>query len=878
MIIRRNLATNPGIEGVLNWSSNNGSYWAHTVDTAQFHSGAKSILSTPQAAAYATVSPILSAYNVGGGLFPVIVGKVYTVSLWFMYASVDTIQGSKVGYIFLDAAGANIGGGTYAPYVNPGPNIWARSSVVTVPAPANAVNIRILATIDKFGTTVKAGDLGWIDDCVVEEGNVLGNYFDGSTITSDKTEKYSWEGAVNASTSVLSSSPNAIRRNCVYNPGAGGTTGWGHFAGTTGVVTTSNPSTGGPLPNVPYYQRATYTTAQTVANGYWQTGSSTLATTEIKVIPGEDVTASFYVRSSQALQIRAQVNYYTYAGVYISSLAGTNSTLVVGTWTRLSVSGKVPATAARAVILTQQASAGPLLGISDYIDASAMLYEKVAALDTYFDGNAVWDTRYKYAWTGTVNTSDSIQEAIPVGARRNRAQNPRAAIDTNGWVAAPGTTGVRTIANVTTGGPLPECPSFVRMTWTTAPTVANQYLGYGTVGSQGQWTMNCVPGENITASLYVRTSVDGLQVRAQLAFYDSAGTYLGVSVYPPLPQALVANTWTRISVSGVALPGSNRCFIYIQGASAGPLPVIGSTMDVTGVLVGDSGPYFDGAMLWDTAKYSWAGNAHLSESNAEPANILRKNRINNPIGPVLTTSNAHWTPARGTNAVNVDAIRLTINDATIGAFSQRIVSPSLASAAVLRCTPGQVLALSAQLRTNVACLLGCIQFNFFDVNDTSTGAPISSPEVALNANTFTQINLTATAYPNSVKMILYLGIGTGARNLSEWIDFKNIMVEAAGSAGPFFDGNSISDSSTEYAWSGTVVSSESVAIGRTSQAGKNSDMFQQLVNAGYGPGTLVDMEYKRLLSKNGLSYPQKLSLYDLYSLAGEKPRIAAFRR
>lgn len=49
--------------------------------------------------------------------------------------------------------------------------------------------------------------------------------------------------------------------------------------------------------------------------------------------------------------------------------------------------------------------------------------------------------------------------------------------------------------------------------------------------------------------------------------------------------------------------------------------------------------------------------------------------------------------------------------------------------------------------------------------------------------------------------------------------------------------------------------------------------YAALVAAGYGPGSFSDMEYKRLLFEQKLVQPQSLTINDLYSLNGEKPRF-----
>lgn len=46
-----------------------------------------------------------------------------------------------------------------------------------------------------------------------------------------------------------------------------------------------------------------------------------------------------------------------------------------------------------------------------------------------------------------------------------------------------------------------------------------------------------------------------------------------------------------------------------------------------------------------------------------------------------------------------------------------------------------------------------------------------------------------------------------------------------------------------------------------------------LTGAGYTTGSIQDRERKRLLAVLVLTEPQRLSLQDLYKLAGERPRL-----
>src|SRR4030095_10538892 len=70
---------------------------------------------------------------------------------------------------------------------------------------------------------------------------------------------------------------------------------------------------------------------------------------------------------------------------------------------------------------------------------------------------------------------------------------------------------------------------------------------------------------------------------------------------------------------------------------------------------------------------------------------------------------------------------------------------------------------------------------------------------------------------------------------------------------------------------------ETLEVGSVPVGSRADTIYQSLVTT-YGPGSVADMEYRRLLAVNALVSPQKLTMYDLYKLAGEKPRLVAFKK
>src|SRR4030095_8171119 len=114
---------------------------------------------------------------------------------------------------------------------------------------------------------------------------------------------------------------------------------------------------------------------------------------------------------------------------------------------------------------------------------------------------------------------------------------------------------------------------------------------------------------------------------------------------------------------------------------------------------------------------------------------------------------------------------------------------------------------------------------------------------------------------------------------SGWI-FEGVNADAI--RGSFASGYRIPTESAPTAHNSTVTvgaanvqNIENVVVGVPALALSKSDLLFQDLLTSWAPGSIADMEYKRLCAMLGLTNPQPLSLYDLYFLAGEKPRIPA---
>lgn len=156
--------------------------------------------------------------------------------------------------------------------------------------------------------------------------------------------------------------------------------------------------------------------------------------------------------------------------------------------------------------------------------------------------------------------------------RLNLVKNPSAAVNTTGWGATGGGS-VSRITGQTIAG--------------LAATTALRYTATAVVG--GPWLLTAtapllpvIPGRSYTFSAYVRSSV-AKTVTANIEFQN--GNNALVNAAQSAGVALTANTWTRISVTGVAGAGSAHAGPYVLPSAAW---AAGNTLDVAGAMVEES--------------------------------------------------------------------------------------------------------------------------------------------------------------------------------------------------------------------------------------------------------------------------------------------------
>lgn len=192
----------------------------------------------------------------------------------------------------------------------------------------------------------------------------------------------------------------------------------------------------------------------------------------------------------------------------------------------------------------------------------------------------------------------------------NLANNPRAALSTDGIKFAGGSGSTYATRLYSSGGPLPECPSFVRMTWTAAQTSAVSPPQVYATAPDAQLIEG---GETYGYGVYVRTS-KSMPMSAKVGVFNGS-TYLtavsGDSVTVP------ANKWTRLFMTLNAPAAATRLQLNSDPVSSAPFFGIADTLDVTGWMLYKMPAGTPSVTLYgdgDQSGWEWLGPRHASPS------------------------------------------------------------------------------------------------------------------------------------------------------------------------------------------------------------------------------------------------------------------------
>lgn len=288
----------------------------------------------------------------------------------------------------------------------PGVSFWTDSNnIITIPEDYAGQHVRFLQIASISGDNDDSPIT--IKNPTLEEykGYVYNTPFNGSTPAANGVT-YAWAGG-NNNTSVLKNISGVVmRRNLSPNPRttkynlAGkyklydfdpASNGWNSSLPTYSVVAAPDaPSHSG------YFTRMSKTSSGSLVGGELYKFVTTNATAP-KVSANTAYIASYYVRSSVAMTVRAQMAWMNSSASAISTVTGSDTVLAANTWTRLSVTGTSPSGTVGALVnLTCCAAMTFPAGAT--LDVDALIIETGTTVLSYFDGDYTTEANTTTAW------------------------------------------------------------------------------------------------------------------------------------------------------------------------------------------------------------------------------------------------------------------------------------------------------------------------------------------------------------------------------------------------------------------------------------------------------------------------------------------------
>jgi hypothetical protein len=688
--------------------------------TAWASTGGKSlriIPNYPSNSSRAVIAPVI----------PVVPGETYTIVAKIRMTAPQTgslwTNARKLSAYFTPIA--------TLPYGPQAPNVEGVQELrwtVTVPDGATGMDARM-----NMGTEPGGGEM-WVDDVMVVKGTYNGPYFDGTTAAK-------------------------IRRNLARDPSAVSGLGWSdYFPGTVPTVSLVTGASDGPEGASTYRRMA----ATPVSSN---TGGPRHAIATGLFSPGDPVTASMWVRTNVAKSMNVVAQYSGFGQNY-----GTAVSVPANVWTKLSVTGTIPAAAgAFSFSLVPTPSTGWAAGVPLTIDTSRVMIEKLSAAGGtgFFDGSnplapygSAWegaandsasylaDTTFTSSWTGTPDASTSVLSAplvtTPMIGTVWGNDSSSLPLQTSEWSAL----GTKSWRQVPLNG------------------AAYQYLNIGASLVAGKVYTALVTFRMVEAQTHATPAA-----RARSLVYSESGATIQQSQAPNTPGVTELRITFTLGASGTRL-----IMFYGQAYSVG---AVADSKDVWWdkllIVEGNyTGPYFDGSTVPTDPDltYAWVGAVNGSASAQ--------------YGTVATMSG-------GSNA-NCATV-LATDWASTGTKSLRQI-PNTSSPASYTVFPGHslgmiagktytVLAKSRLIAPQTGGLENSGRVRQVMIRQGTGGTDLFSTK-APNAAGVTEHRLTAVMMdPNNGSIFLWNGAAAGGGDV--WWD--DILVVEGVYNGPYFDGS-----------------------------------------------------------------------------------------
>lgn len=176
---------------------------------------------------------------------------------------------------------------------------------------------------------------------------------------------------------------------------------------------------------------------------------------------------------------------------------------------------------------------------------------------------------------------------------------------------------------------------------------------------------------------------------------------------------------------------------------------------------------------------------------------VRRNLAANPVRDDVSSA-AGIQASRGTMSVGSGYLRLTVTDASLGAFAQRF---NTAPSDYLPVAPTEPVTISADCRTNTGSRMGAMLI-WLDASNAVVGSTTTGQYVTPDDTGWVRASVTASAPSGATKFTWYVGTENagGSVQVGEWMDVRHILIEKAKVALPYFDALTPADPATGWVY------------------------------------------------------------------------------
>lgn len=361
-----------------------------------------------------------------------------------------------------------------------------------------------------------------------------------------------------------------------------------------------------------------------------------------------------------------------------------------------------------------------------------------------------------------------------------------------------GAGGAGTYTNVTgaSDGPIPGITNYARKTWTTAPSAGGDN-GFET----NQW-QGMVAGAVYTVSGWIRCSAAHTNVGWDAWSYDATGVVQRTS---QSTFAVAAGVWRRFSIAATVPTTGATGIKFILDVDGGT-PVVGETIDVTGLLVEQIGTVGSPVSRTNLHTNPTAGRNATNWTTSGGGGtwtVTRETAAGSTTNTGALPNGAASTWVKMTNTV-------TNTTSPVGFFTQGTSVGGGMSAV----TAGLAYSFAAFHVSSVnANGTVRMEVTWLDSGGSGIGSATQSTQVANTPDAWQRLTLNNQVAPAGavgVRVAVRQTIGAGAFPVGGYIGVSYVQIEQVAAIPGYWDGYTMGNATTEYAWTGAPFNSPSV--------------------------------------------------------------------